>query len=178
MALKDIVPWRKHTPAPPGDYFHSFREQLDRLFNEFWSDFPGPGLGPGLGSGSGPGSGLTRFDNRLSTFVPSIEVSEDKEHVKVQAELPGLDENDIQLTLTANGDQLILKGEKKFEEERKEESFYRSERAYGSFQRVVALPVRVNAEKVNATFKDGVLSVKLAKLPENETGSRQIRIGK
>lgn len=172
MALKDIVPWRKHTPAPPGDYFHSFREQLDRLFNEFWSDFPG------LGPSSGPGSGLTRFENRLGTFVPSIEVSEDKEHVKVQAELPGLSENDIQLTLTANGEQLILKGEKKFEEERKEESFYRSERAYGSFQRVIALPARVNAEKVNATFKDGVLAVRLAKVPESEAGSRQIRIGK
>jgi HSP20 family protein len=168
MALKDIVPWRKQTPAQPVDYFHSFREQLDRLFNEFWSDFPSSSLG----------GGLTRFENRLGTFVPSIEVSEDKDHVKIQAELPGLNENDIQLTLTANGEQLILKGEKKFEEERKEESFYRSERAYGTFQRVVSLPARVNPEKVNATFKDGVLAVKLAKLPESESGSRQIRIGK
>lgn len=168
MALKDIVPWRKQTLAPPGDYFHSFREQLDRLFNEFWSEFPA----------SGVGSGLTRFENRLGTFIPSIEVSEDKEHVKVQAELPGLNEHDIHLTLTANGEQLILKGEKKFEDERKEDSFYRSERAYGSFQRVIALPARVNAEKVNATFKDGVLSVRLAKLPESETGTRQIRIGR
>lgn len=167
MALKDIVPWRKQAPAQPADYFHSFREQLDRLFNEFWSEFPG----------GGPGS-LARFENRLGVFTPSIEVSEDKEHVKVQAELPGLSESDIQLTLTANGEQLILKGEKKFEEERKEESFYRSERLYGSFQRVINLPARVNAEKVNATFKDGVLTVKLAKLPETESGSRQIRISK
>ncbi len=167
MALKDIVPWRKQAPAPAGDYFHSFREQLDRLFNEFWSDFPGVGSG-----------GLTRVENRLSAFIPSVEVSEDKEHVKILAELPGLSENDIQLTLTANGEQLVLKGEKKFEDERREESFYRSERAYGSFQRAITLPARVNAEKVNATFKDGVLTVKLAKIPESEAGSRQIRIGR
>jgi HSP20 family protein len=167
MALKDIVPWRKQTPTHAGDYFHSFREQLDKLFNEFWSDFPGIGAG-----------GMTRLENRLGAFTPTVEVSEDKEHVKVLAELPGLSENDIQLTLTANGEQLVLKGEKKFEEERKEESFYRSERAYGSFQRVITLPARVNAEKVNATFKDGVLTVKLAKLPENEAGSRQIRISR
>ena len=166
MALKDIVPWRKQAPAHASDYFHSFREQLDKLFNEFWSDFPG--VGPG---GLAPG-------NRLGAFIPSVEVSEDKEHVKVVAELPGLSENDIQLTLTANGEQLVLKGEKRFEDERKEESFYRSERAYGSFQRVITLPARVNAEKVNATFKDGVLIVKLAKSPESETGSRQIRIGR
>jgi HSP20 family protein len=167
MALKDMVPWRKQAPAHAGDYFHSFREQLDKLFNEFWSDFPGVAAG-----------GVTRFENRLSAFIPSVEVSEDKEHVKVLAELPGLSENDVQLTLTANGEQLVLKGEKKLEEERKEESFYRSERAYGSFQRVITLPARVNAEKVNATFKDGVLTVKLAKIPESETGSRQIRISR
>src|SRR5690606_36900863 len=97
--------------------------------------------------------------------------------VCVTAELPGLGEKDIHLTLSANGDQHILKGEKKFEEERKEQSFYRNERVYGSFQRVVGLPARVDAEKVTASFKNGVLDVKMAKLPESASGIRQIQIG-
>ncbi|HWN70217.1 MAG TPA: Hsp20/alpha crystallin family protein [Haliangium sp.] len=165
MALRDMVPWRKQAPANPADYFASFREQMDRLLSDFWTDFPGTSLAP-------------RFESKLGTFMPQVEVSEDKEKVKVTAELPGLSENDVQLTLAANGEQLVIKGEKKLEEERKEESFYRSERIYGSFQRVLALPARVDPEKVNATFKDGVLTVNLVKRPEAESGSRQIRIGK
>lgn len=165
MALRDMVPWRKQAPATPADYFASFREQMDRLLSDFWTDFPGTSL-------------TTRFDSKLGTFLPSVEVSEDKEKIKVAAELPGMSERDIQLTLAANGEQLLIRGEKKIEEERKEESFYRSERVYGSFQRAIALPARVDPEKVNATFKDGVLTVSMVKRPEPESGSRQIPIGK
>ena len=165
MALRDMVPWRKQAPANPADHFASFREQIDRLLNDFWTDFPGTSLAP-------------RPESKLGTFMPQVEVSEDKEKVNVRAELPGISENDIQLTLAANGEQLMIKGEKKLEEERKEESFYRSERVYGSFQRVLALPARVDPEKVNATFKDGVLTVNMVKRPEAESGNRQIRISK
>lgn len=166
MALKDIVPWRKQSSLGPSEYFQSFRDQMDRLFNEFWSDFPGPS------------SVMPRVESHLGRFVPHIEVSEDKERVSVTAELPGLGEQDIQLTLSANGDQLILKGEKKVEDERKEQNFYRSERVYGSFQRVIGLPARVDAEKVKASFKNGVLDVKMTKLPESASGIRQIQIGR
>jgi HSP20 family protein len=165
MALRDMVPWRKQVPTNPADHFASFREQMDRLMNDFWSDFPGTSLAP-------------RFEGKLGTFMPTVEVSEDKDKVKVTAELPGMSESDIQLTLAANGEQLLIKGEKKLEEERKEESFYRSERVYGSFQRTLHLPTRVDPEKVNATFKDGVLTVNMVKRPEAESGSRQIRITK
>jgi HSP20 family protein len=163
MALKDMVPWRKQSPAAPSDYFSSFREQMDRLMSDFWSDFPGTSLAP-------------RFESKLGTFIPSIEVSEATEKVRVTAELPGMNQNDIQLTLAANGEQLLIRGEKKLEEERKEESFYRSERVYGSFQRNLHLPTRVDPEKVSATFQNGVLTIDLAKRPEAESGSRQIRI--
>jgi HSP20 family protein len=165
MALKDMVPWRKQTPATPADYFTSFREQMDRLMSDFWTDFPGTSLAP-------------RFESKLGTFMPSVEVSEDKDKVRVTAELPGMNENDIHLTLAANGEQLLIRGEKKLEEERKEESFYRSERVYGSFQRTLHLPTRVDPEKVSATFQNGVLTVSMVKRPEAESGSRQIRIGK
>lgn len=165
MALRDMVPWRKQAPAGPADYLASFREQMDRLLSDFWTDFPGTSLAP-------------RFENKLGSFLPSVEVSEDKEKVKVTAELPGMSENDIQLTLAANGEQLLIKGEKKLEEERKEESFYRSERVYGSFQRTLSLPARVDPEKVSAIFKHGVLTVNMVKRPEAESGNRQIRINK
>lgn len=165
MALKDMVPWRKHAVTSPSDYFATFREQMDRLFNDFWSDFPGAALMP-------------RLEERMGAFVPSVEVSEDKEKVKVAVELPGLSEDDVQLTLSANGEQLSIKGEKKLEEERKQGGLYRSERTYGAFQRVLTLPARVDPEKVSATFKSGVLSVVMTKHPEAESGSRRIRIGK
>jgi HSP20 family protein len=165
MALKDMVPWRRQAPATPADHFASFREQMDRLLSDFWTDFPGTSPAP-------------RFEGKLGAFMPSVEVSEDKDKVKVMAELPGMSENDIQLTLAANGEQLLIRGEKKLEEERKEESFYRSERVYGSFQRTLHLPTRVDPEKVSATFKDGVLTVSMMKRPEAESGTRQIRISK
>jgi HSP20 family protein len=165
MALRDMVPWRKQAPASPADYFSSFREQMDRLLNDFWSDFPGTSL-------------MARFDDKLGTFIPNVEVHEDKEKVKVTVELPGLNEDDIQLTLAASGEQLIIKGEKKVQDERREGSFYRSERAYGTFQRVITLPARVDPEKGTANFKDGVLTITMAKHPEAESGARRIRIGK
>lgn len=165
MALKDIVPWRKQTLTTPADYFASFRDQMDRLLHDFWSDFPGNPL-------------VARFDDKLGAFLPSLEVTEDKEKVKVTVELPGMNDDDVQLSLAANGEQLIIKGEKKLEEERKQGNFYRSERAYGSFQRVITLPARVDSEKVNASFKDGVLTITMAKHPEAESGARRIRIGK
>ena len=165
MALRDMVPWRKQAAATPADHFASFREQMDRLLNDFWTDFPGTSLAP-------------RFEGKVGTFMPSVEVSEDKDKVKVTAELPGMSEGDIQITLGANGEELIIRGEKKLEEERKEESIYRSERVYGSFLRKLHLPTRVDPEKVNATFKDGVLTVAMMKRPESESGSRQIQISK
>lgn len=165
MALRDMVPWRKQAVSTPSEYFASFREQMDRLFNDFWSDFPGTALMP-------------RLDERMGAFLPSVEVSEDKEKVKVAVELPGMNEDDVQVTLSASGEQLTIKGEKKLEEERKQGSLYRSERMYGAFQRVITLPSRVDPEKVSATFKNGVLSVVMNKHPEVESGARRIRIGK
>jgi HSP20 family protein len=165
MALRDMVPWRKQAVSSPADYVASFREQMDRLFNDFWSDFPGSALMP-------------RLEERMGAFMPSVEVSEDKEKVKLAVELPGLSEDDVQLTLGASGEQLTIKGEKKLEEERKQGNLYRSERVYGAFQRVITLPARVDPEKVTATFKNGVLNVVMTKHPEVESGARRIRIGK
>lgn len=132
-----LVPWSG---------FESLRKDMDRLLERFWEgDFPGL---PALGEWS-----------------PAMDVSETKDAVVVKAEVPGMDPKDIQLSLQENT--LTIKGEKKQEKEKEEkgEHFYRAERSYGAFARAVRLPVSVDAEKVTATFKNGVLTVTLPKAP-------------
>ena len=89
----------------------------------------------------------------------SDEVVEEKDDIVVKAEIPGMDKNSIEVNLTEHT--LTIKGEKKKEEEIKKENYYRSERSYGSFVRTLPLPTDVHTDKVKATFKNGVLEVRL-----------------
>jgi len=90
-----------------------------------------------------------------------LDVVEKKDHIEVRAELPGLDEKDLEVSVRDG--YLTLKGEKKEEREEKEADFYRIERRYGTFSRTVALPEYVNADDVSAEYKRGVLKVSLGK---------------
>lgn len=92
---------------------------------------------------------------------PAVEVSDDADAVHVTAELPGLNKSDFSIEL--EGDRLIIKGEKKSEKEEKKEGYYYSERSYGSFYRAIPLPCEVNADKIAADYKKGVLKVTLPK---------------
>src|SRR5262245_41446467 len=95
----------------------------------------------------------------LDEWTPALDVSETKDAVLVKADVPGMDPQDIQLSLE---DQVLaLKGEKKQEKEGKEEHYYRAERSYGAFVRVVRLPAPVDGSKVTATFKHGLLKITL-----------------
>jgi HSP20 family protein len=111
-------------------------------------------------------------------FWPRVDVSESEKEIRVTAELPGIDQKDVEVTLS--GDQLLIKGEKKSEaEEKKEEkgrTFHRVERSYGSFQRSMRIPYEVDPEKVQATFKDGVLTLTLPKPPEVQQKTKKIEI--
>src|SRR5215472_14191813 len=93
----------------------------------------------------------------LSTTVwnPSVDIFENENEVVIKAELPGMNAKDIDIRLENNV--LILKGERKFEKETKEENYHRVEREYGTFSRSFALPTAVNADRVSADYKDGVL---------------------
>jgi HSP20 family protein len=95
------------------------------------------------------------------TYVPSLDVSESETEVTVRADLPGLEKDDINVSLVGNT--LTIKGERKDESEEKKEGYYRRERTYGSFERVVELPENVDAGKPKASFKSGVLEIRLAK---------------
>jgi HSP20 family protein len=105
-------------------------------------------------------------------WAPMIDVEEDEDKVTVTAELPGLADKDIDISIL--GDTLTIKGEKKKEEEKKEKNYHRVERAYGAFQRSVALPTTVESDKAKASFKDGVLSVEMPK--KEEAKPKQIKV--
>ena len=97
-------------------------------------------------------------------WAPAIEVFEKEDRFVVKAELPGMREEDIDVSVV--GDTLTIKGERKAESEVKEEDYYCCERSYGSFSRSIAVPSNVDAKKIEASYEDGVLEVSLPKAPE------------
>jgi len=97
-------------------------------------------------------------------WVPQVDVAETKDEIIIRAEVPGMTKEDITVTLQDNV--LTLRGEKKQEKTEKEVAFHRMERSYGSFVRSFTLPTLVQADKVKATYKDGVLTITLPKAEE------------
>ncbi len=106
--------------------------------------------------------------------APAIDLYEDKDDIVVKAELPGMDKDDVEVNLLDH--LLTIKGEKKKEEEIKEQNYYRCERSYGSFLRTVELPKDVHSDKVRASFKSGVLEVRLPKTEEAKTKEIKVRV--
>jgi HSP20 family protein len=152
-AKKDVVP--KAAPGTQMDVrreweypFGSFQREMNKLFDDFFGGFE---LSP-----------WAPLERRLTAaFNPRVDVSETDKEIKVSAELPGMDDKDIDVSLTR--DTLTIKGEKKEEKEEKEKDYYRVERSYGSFTRSIPLPVEVDTDKVQATFRKGVLEITLPK---------------
>jgi len=97
-------------------------------------------------------------------WAPAVDMYETREELVVATELPGLNEKDIHLSIS--GDVLTLRGERTWNQEVKQESYYRGERRFGKFERSVPLPIPVQADKVRASYRDGVLTVKLPKVEE------------
>ena len=109
-----------------------------------------------------------------TTWIPPVEVFERDNNLVVQAELPGMNKEDVKVELTDEG--LAIRGERKREQEEKHEGYYRSERSYGQFYRVVPLPEGVDPEKAKAQFKDGVLHVEVPLPPSAQRKHREIPI--
>lgn len=99
-----------------------------------------------------------------NVFAPAVDVVETKDSILVKAELPGIEAKDLDISIT--GELLTIRGEKKSEREEKGKNFHRMERTYGSFSRTVEIPSYANTDKVNADYKDGVLTVSLSKKEE------------
>jgi HSP20 family protein len=152
-------------PAPQryADPFTAMRAEMDRVFDTF--------LGPGFGRFNWP-----MRSEWNETIAPKMDVRETPGELVIEAELPGMDEKDVSVTL-ANG-VLIMKGEKKSERDEKKDDYHLMERSYGGFQRSFRLGDTVDPEKVTATFEKGVLKVMLPKRPEAVKAEKRIEIGK
>jgi HSP20 family protein len=107
------------------------------------------------------------------TFVPPVDVYEDEHKLVLKLEIPGVNEGDLGIHLENNT--LTVKGERKFEKEEKEENFHRIERRFGTFERTFRLPNTVDADKAEANYDKGILSISLVKRPEAKP--KQIKIG-
>lgn len=134
----------------------SIQERMNRLFDEtFGKTF------------RGEGEELAR-----GIWSPAVDIYETDEHIVMKAELPGIDKKDVSIEVKDN--MLVLKGERRFEKEIKEENYHRMERAYGSFQRSFTLPNIVEKDKVSAKYKDGILEITLPKIKEAKP--KQIKV--
>jgi len=165
MSMRDLVPrWGKtNTPArslEDGDLF-SFHREINRLFDSFFSQ---AGLMPTL-----PNEEAT-----AGSFTPRVNVSETDKDIRVVAELPGLDEKEV--TVEVVDDAVIIRGEKREEREEKDANWHRVEHRYGSFHRIVPLPVTVDDGNAKAAFRKGVLTVTLPKRPDAESKRKRIAV--
>jgi HSP20 family protein len=159
MNMRELVPWGRNRNVPASsqsdnaNQFWALHREMNRMFDEFAQSFNMPA-----------------FSNAWSAGWPHLEVNETHDDVKVVAELPGLDEKDIELTLH-NG-MLTLKGEKKSEAQ----GAVYSERWHGRFERSLQLGPDVDPEKVSAKFKNGVLTISVPKRPEAQRQVKRIPI--
>ncbi len=161
MTIKDLVPfWKKTIPIRRDDFedpLSMFRREFNRLIDDFFRDFE-----------------LEPFKRRLGTFSPNINVIENNNEIKISAEVPGMDEKDIEVSI--NKDVLTIRGEKKEEREDKGKNYYRMERSYGSFSRSIPLPVDVDKDKAKAELKKGVLTITLPKTQEAISETKKIPV--
>jgi len=118
--------------------WNNFDEEIERLFNT-------------------PFAGMTRPTKFFGDWTPALDLTEDKEHFVAKIELPGMEKDDIEVSLHEGV--LTISGERKAEEKKEDEGRLRTERVFGSFSRSVRLPKPVNEDKVVANYKDGVLTV-------------------
>ena len=168
MNLKSLVPWGHKPKAPvhyrePGDPMINCRREIDQLFDDFFEAF----------NGFGPRA-LMRGEKGWPAGMPSIDVTDSDKELVVAAELPGVDEKDVEVTL--EGDVLTIRGEKKHEHEEKDGERHYVERSYGSFSRSVRLPFEAGDQDARADFDKGVLTIRIPKPAEIQSKVKQIEV--
>lgn len=149
--------------SPTGDVFDTMRHEMNRLIDSFDR---GLGSWPSLLQGRS-GTAVGGFD---------VDIRDEGQAIVIEAEVPGVEEKDITVTL-ANG-VLTIAGEKKTEREEKKDNYYLSERSFGSFKRSLRLPDTIDEEKIDAHVENGVLRITAAKKPEAMASERKIEIGR
>jgi len=164
VANRDLIPWSRGGLTPFGrDPFISFRHEMDRLFDDFFS--PATAEGRAFTAPAQSAAALVR---------PSIDVDETDQAYRVSAELPGLTEKDVELNLRDNA--LTISGEKRSEREEEHGGRRYAERSFGRFERTIPFPAEVDAERVDAVFRNGVLTVTLPKNQKAQDKTRRIEV--
>jgi HSP20 family protein len=135
---------------------YGLQQRMNRLFEEQYS--------------GGREESLT-----TGAFVPAVDIYEDEHGIQLKLEVPGIEEKNLEVKVENNT--LTVSGERKFEKEEKEENFHRIERRYGSFSRSFTLPNTVNTDDINASYDNGVLTIKLAKRAEAKPKQVKVSVG-
>ena len=152
---RELTVWRPFRELTPFRDFERMRSEMDRLWNSFFE------------------RGTLRGEEG-GEWLPSLDVAETKNEIVVKAEVPGLDLKDIDISLSEG--LLTIKGEKKQEREEKEENYHLVERSYGTFTRSIRIPNEVQSDKINASYKNGVLKIVLPKSEEAKKKEVKIKV--
>lgn len=155
MSMVRWNPTRELTPFPT-DMLNMQRE-INKMFDSFFR-------------------GGTVDDGTLAPPVwsPAVDVAEQENEYRVKIELPGVSKDDVKITMQDNV--LTIRGEKKQEKESKEPNYHRIERSYGAFQRSFTLPTTVKSDRIEATYKDGILSITLPKAEEARPKQIEVKV--
>ena len=163
MQIRDLIPWgnNRGSEIAKREEFNpvsTLQRDVNRMFEDFWKRFDQP-----FGALGG-----------LDVAGPRVDIAETDSALEVSVELPGIDQKDVDISLTEST--LTIKGEKKSKREESKKGYHLSERSYGTFYRSIPLPSGVDTDKANAEFKNGVLTVTLPKTQEALSRVKKIKV--
>lgn len=173
MGINDLVPWnwsKKRVPIRRegrGMLPDNFQDHFDNIHRQ-WNT-----LVEDLFAGFMPGT-LSRFHSEVNSFSPRIDVNESAHELTVIAELPGMSQENVDISL--NSDSVVIKGEKLSETNEQEGERSYIERSFGSFERIIPLTSRIDEDRVDAHFKNGVLTIKLPKVESEIKSAKKISV--
>lgn len=154
---KAVAPWKPSIGLP------RWEGEIERMMDDFFARRMRPWW---------PERRLGAWEGEI--VAPALDVYEEKDDIVVKAELPGMDKD--QIVVEISGSELILKGEKRKEEKVEQGNYFRCERSYGAFRRSVELPKDVQADKIKASFKNGILEVRLPKTEKAKAKEIKIKV--
>jgi HSP20 family protein len=167
MELRKLAPFNWLRNERPGrdagdsGSLANLHQQIDHLFDQAFRGYGFPSL----------------FENEFGStglFKPDLDIAENRDHYTIRVEMPGVSKDDVNVEV--NGDALSISGEKKAEKTDEQESWHYVERSFGSFQRVLAIPEDADADKIDAGFRDGVLTITLPRRADAESTRRKITV--
>jgi HSP20 family protein len=153
-----LVRWnpRRESAAFPSDVL-SMQREINKMFDTFFR-----------------GGMMEEGDLATASWAPAVDIAEHDNEYLVKLELPGVNKDDVKITMQENI--LIVRGEKKQEKESKDSNYRRVERSFGSFQRSFTLPTTVKSDKIEASYKDGILSITLPKAEEAKRKQIEVKV--